>query len=59
MENIFKVIGMTKLKIYLKLKNEMKERKNLNDRFEYKFKLEDVIWSLNLNKYVLYKNILS
>ena len=59
MENIFKVIGMTKLKIYLKLKIEMKERKNLNDRFEYKFKLEDVIWSLNLNKYVLYKNILS
>ena len=31
MENIFKVIGMTKLKIYLKLKIEMKERKNLND----------------------------
>ena len=59
MENIFKVIGMTKLKIYLKLKIEMKERKNLNDGFEYKFKLEDVIWSLNLNKYVLYKNILS
>ena len=59
MENIFKVIGMTKLKIYLKLKIEMKERKNLNDRFEYKFKLEDVIWSLNLNKYVLYKNCLT
>ena len=40
------VIGMTKLKIYLKLKKN-------------KFKLEDVIWSLNLNKYVLYKNIFS
>ena len=52
-------IGMTKLKIYLKLKTKMKERKNLNDWFENKFKLEDVIWSLNLNKYVLYKNILS
>ena len=24
-------IGMTKLKIYLKLKTKMKERKNLND----------------------------
>ena len=52
-------IGMTKLKIYLKLKTKMKERKNLNDWFENKFKLEDVIWSLNLNKYVLYKNIFS
>ena len=50
-------IGKTKLKTYLKLKTEMKERKNLNDWFENKFKLEDVIWSLNLNKYVLYKNI--
>ena len=59
MENIFKVIGMTKLKIYLKLKIERKERKNLSGCFENKFKLEDVIWSLNLNKYVLYKNILS
>ena len=52
-------IGMTKLKIYLKLKTKMKERKNSNDWFENKFKLEDVIWSLNLNKYVLYKNIFS
>ena len=52
-------IGMTKLNIYLKLKTKMKERKNLNDWFENKFKLEDVIWSLNLNKYVLYKNIFS
>ena len=46
-------IGMTKLKTYLKLKTEMKERKNLNDWFENKFKLEDVIWSLNLNKCVI------
>ena len=52
-------IGMTKLNIYLKLKTKMKERKKLNDWFENKFKLEDVIWSLNLNKYVLYKNIFS
>ena len=52
-------IGMTKLKIYLKLKTKMKERKNLNDWFENKFKLEDVILSLNFNKYVLYKNIFS
>ena len=52
-------IGKTKLKTYLKLKTEMKERKNLNDWFENKFKLEDVILSLNFNKYVLYKNIFS
>ena len=52
-------IGMTKLNIYLKLKTKMKERKNLNDWFENKFKLEDVILSLNFNKYVLYKNIFS
>ena len=52
-------IGMTKLKIYLKLKTKMKEIKNLNDWFENKYKLEDVIWSLNLNKYALYKNIFS
>ena len=48
-------IGMTKLNIYLKLKTKMKERKNLNDWFENKFKLEDVIWSINLNKYLSYK----
>ena len=52
-------IGITKLKTYLKLKTKMKERKNLNDWFENKSKLEDVIWSLNLNIYLLYKNIFS
>ena len=45
-----KIDGMTRLKKIFKLKIEKKW--NLNDWFDNMLKLEDVIWSLNLNKCV-------